>query len=96
MKITAYIHAQWNRYHEIFSFHVFGTDMTQYGYALLCKVEVEFESPTDVALRNTVSVALRSQATKIRADAFMQAQALDDQAQELLALDFKPEPSNPN
>ena len=43
MKITAYIHAQWNRYHEIFSFHVFGTDMTQYGYALLCKVEVEFE-----------------------------------------------------
>jgi len=96
MKVTAYIHAQWNRYSEEFSFQVFGADMTQYGYALLSQVEVEFESPMDVALRNAVSVALRSQATKIRADAFMQAQALDDQAQELLALDFKPEPSNPN
>jgi len=86
MELKAYIHAQWNKYSKEFNYSVLQQDMTEYGYILLAIRTVEVELPPDEDLRSAAVRVLRAKKNKVLADASIEAQQLDDEAQELLSL----------
>lgn len=91
----AFIHAQWNKYSKDFSYVAYAGDMTEYGYILLEERELSFESPDDKRLRSLAAQSLRAKKNKELAEAHVKAQEIDQEIEELLALEFKPAVEEP-
>ncbi len=88
--VKAFIHAQWNKYSEKFDYTVWQTDMTNCGYVLLDIKELNFESPPEKELKLMVVKSLLAKKEKIMADAYKESNEIQQEADELLALEFKP------
>lgn len=86
MELDTFIHAQWNQYSKKFDYSALQMDMTEYGYILLEKRKLQFDIPPDDELRNAAVRVLRMKKNKVLADASIEAQNLDNEIQELLAL----------
>ena len=84
--LKVYIGANWNKFSETFTFHAYNSDMTEYGYHTIEVVEIPVNPPSDEVLRNKVAAALVTQKNKVLADAWVQAQKLQEEADNLLAL----------
>ena len=91
MKKEVFIHAQWNKYTKAFDYSTMGQDMSDYGYIFLEKQELEFETPPEKEMRVLASKALRAQGNKTLANAHIEAKALYEEADSLLALEFTPD-----
>lgn len=87
MKIKSIIHAQWDRYAKEWKYEIFNGDMKDYGYVPLKEVEIEFESPTEKELQRLTVSALRQKQATIRAKAHLEAQEVEEEIGELLALE---------
>lgn len=91
MQTDVYIHAHWNKYSEKFNYEVFNQDMTEYGYVLIEKRTLDFETPEEKQLRIRAADALAAKLQKMRAEHYAEEQELETERKELLALEFKEE-----
>lgn len=90
MEKELFIHAQWNRYTETYDYALLQCDMTAYGYALIEQRIINFKTPTDKNLRLAIIAALQQQKLKKAGEAYAADLALQDEINNLLALEFKP------
>ena len=92
MKITAHIHAHWNKYSKEFQYSILSAeDMSEYGYIHILSTDIEFESLNDRELRGRAVLALQAQKRKIYVDAEAAASEVNAQIDQLTALEHKPE-----
>lgn len=90
MKATIYITADWNKWNKKFEFHARGyAPRDGSGDYLIEAREIEFDTPNDVRLRSKLATALKLKKNKILAAAHVEGIALDEEIQELLALEDK-------
>ena len=90
MKETIYITSHWNKYDKKFNYSVQGyKPSNDSGYILLEERDIEFDSPSDIDLRLRIANALKEKKTKVLADAHVEAKEIDEEIQELLALEDK-------
>lgn len=89
MKHRIGIWAHWDKYNEkfIFSADDAERDFTGIGYVKVHEQEVEFESPADRDLKAKLVIAKRAQQAKIKAAAFEECSNIEEEIQELLALE---------
>ena len=90
MEKTVYICASWSRYSKEFQYTVQGYEPSEGGgYILLEARELAFETPNDITLRMRMAEALRGRKNKILAEAHVEAKEVEEQIQEMLALEDK-------
>lgn len=92
MKITMFIRATWNKYagdSGAFQYDVCNSDMTEYGYVMVDERELEFESPVEQDLKMRVIQSLKAKKEKKRAEAQAELNEIDEEIQELLAIEDK-------
>ncbi len=89
MKKDLYIHYEWSASNKEFVYSFSASDMTWLGESLIEKREIEFESPPEAEMRKAAYALLQKKRSQILADAMVKAQDIDQQAQELLALEDK-------
>ena len=88
---TIYITAYWSEYSREFNYSAQGYPPSDsIGYILIEAREIEFEPPSDAALRLRVADALRGKKNKILADAHVESIKIDETIQQLLSLEYKP------
>lgn len=87
MKMTVYITAEWSSYRKEFDYRAYHAQVTLDREVPVAQVEVEFESPTDKELRRAMHAALIRQRQEVLAKAQVEANAITQEAQELLALE---------
>jgi hypothetical protein len=73
-------------YAEEFSYSVYGCDMSDYGYFIISEVELEVPELSPEILRKLAHAGLMKKKAKVLAEAWVQAQTIQDQADKLLAL----------
>ena len=93
MELKCFIHAQWSKYSEKFSYSVHNCDMTDYGYILLEEIDVPFESPNYKQLQVLTVKALRALKTTKLAAAQKECLEIQQEIDELLAIEYKPDES---
>jgi hypothetical protein len=84
--VKAIIHGSWLEYADEFSYSVHSCDMSDYGYFIISEVELEVPELSLEMLRKLVHAGLMKKKAKVLAEAWVQAQTLQDQADKLLAL----------
>ena len=90
MKETCYIVAHWNKYDRTFRYNIRGYAPSEGGEDILLEMRVlEFVSPNDALLRQLAAKVLREKKNKIIADAHVEGVAIDEEIQELLAIEDK-------
>jgi len=89
---TIKLFAQWNRYSENFLYHVFESDMSDYGYIHLKDVDIEFESPPEKELKGLAIIALNKKKAQIYVKASEEVAGVDKELDSLLALEDKTTP----
>ncbi len=90
MKATIYIVACWDKWNKKFNFRARGYEPSSgSGDHLLESREIEFDTPNDITLRSLIANALRDKKNKVLAEAHVESIAIDEEIQELLALEDK-------
>lgn len=90
MKETCYIVAHWNKYSKQFEYNIQGYSPSENsGNILLETRELVFISPNDTVLRTLAAKALQEKKNQILADAHVETVAIDEEIQEMLALEDK-------
>lgn len=85
-----YIVAHWSSYSKEFQYSTQGYEPSNdNGYILLEERELNFETPNDTTLRLRIAQALRGKKNRILADAHIEAKEVDEEIQELLAIEDK-------
>ncbi|HTE41727.1 MAG TPA: hypothetical protein VK629_12920 [Steroidobacteraceae bacterium] len=88
MKKTIYVHAEladWKD--EGYLLQYWDRDMGERCGPLVAKLEVEFDLPSKTDLANGFVAALRKEQQKVRAEAEVKANAIEDRISQLLALE---------
>lgn len=92
MKQTMYVHAskKYNGTNE-FDIDMKVCDMTEYGYILIGTVEVsaDFDLPDDFNFTQAEIDSLKTQKSKIQAEAQMKITQIDEQIQRLQCIEYK-------
>ena len=83
-----HISAVWNKYQKCFDYCVTAYNPGD-GYVLLEERKSFFESPAESELRIKAAVVLREKKNKVIADAHVEALEIEQEIQELLALEDK-------
>ena len=91
MQLEVIIHARWNKWSKQFDYSTQPIDMTEYGYIVLETRTLEFESPTEKQLKVRATTALRAQKSAVLAKAMLEANEIEQEITELLAIEHKPE-----
>lgn len=89
---TIFIHAKWYKHigdNGGFTYFIHDCDMAAYGYVLLEVREIEFQTPIEREIKLQQAKALTIKKNKILADAYVEAQGIQQEADELLALENK-------
>lgn len=87
--LRIFIHAKWDKYDQKWEYKIRESDYTKYGEALLEVRNVEFTTPDDLAMKALVVKALRFQKSEILAAAAVEAMNVQEDIDELLALEDK-------
>lgn len=87
MKVTIYISMHWNKYSKEMEPVVRQSTYLSDGDILIAQQEVEFESWGDTQLRQAVYKALLEKKSKVLADAYVEAEEIQNEANDLLALE---------
>ena len=83
--VTVYIH---HRSDNPYGYHAFGIDMTNYGYVLICQVDVPFTpKPKSERIQDCIA-DLKIQANKIQVEAFDKSAVIQEQINNLLQLGY--------
>jgi len=94
MEITVYIHASWNKWAKKFEFSASESeDLTFLDQIKVSTHQITFESPVENDLRLAIRKVLLASRNKILADAYVKAEKVQQEADELLALEYKSESS---
>lgn len=92
MEKTLYITAHWCKYNKEFLYAVQGYEPSSDSeYVVIEKRLVNFETPNDTELRVRIAGALKNKRSKVLADAHEEVVQIDQEIQELLALEDKSE-----
>lgn len=92
MILKIFVNLRWNKYSKTFDYSLanYSADPGD-DYVTVCEKEVEFEGLDDQQERALLHKALLGKRSKILADAHVEAQEYAEMAQELLAIEHKPE-----
>ena len=88
-EITAFLHRQKESYETEYRYSVYNSDMSDYGYTLLAEKTVYFDLPTESLMLNKEIEMLNRKAQKIKADAFVEVDRINEKIQSLLAIEDK-------
>lgn len=95
MKKTIYVIAGWNKYSKTFDYSLSTWKPAEDSESVLvCEREVEFESLAEAELKQRIYDALHRHRKSVLADAYAEAVEIEAMANELLAIEYKPEESN--
>lgn len=89
MELEIFIHADWSKYRKEFDYNVHNSDYTSVGEILLEVRTIQFESPPEMELRKKAYALLMKEKQEVLANAQVKAMEIEQQAQELLALEDK-------
>lgn len=84
-----FIHARYSEYTKDFSFEVYPTDMSAYGYIHLETRELPFTPPPIANLIFLQHQQLKDKLEKVRADAQVEVGKIEESIQKLLCLEHK-------
>lgn len=84
-----FIHARYSEYTKNFSFEVYPTDMSAYGYIHLETRELTFSPPPLTNLIFLQTQQLKDKLEKVRADAQVEVTKIEEALQKLLCLEHK-------
>lgn len=87
MEVKSYIYASWCLYEKKFDYRI--RNYTVSNEVLVAEVMVPFESPTETQLRSDMAGLLRAKRQEVLADAQVEANKIDEQIQQMLALEDK-------
>ena len=90
IKTTAFIHAQ-RSYGGKYEFTVFQSDVSGYGYFLVCKKEIEVTADIDdnFSIDAAEIASLKEQKKKIQAEANKKIVEIEERIQSLLCIEYK-------
>ena len=88
-EITAFLHRSKESYETEYRYSVYNCDMSEYGYTLLAEKKVSFDLPTESLMLNKEIEMLNRKAQKIKADAFVEVEKINEKIQSLLAIEDK-------
>lgn len=93
MLVKSYICANWSPWDKSWNYRVLSYDASTSDpeYILIEARELEFESLSDRELKREFVAALRKKKSKVRADAQVELNSIDEQIQELLAIEDRSE-----
>jgi len=87
---TIYISTHWNRYSKELQYSIKDYEPCEGGESTLLEArEITFETPNDTTLRLRVAEALRARKQKVLAEAHIEVKEIEEQIQEMLALEDK-------
>ena len=88
IEITGHIHWRKARYQKEEEYQFFQTDMSQYGYVVVCPTTLELEIPDDFdPVKGQVEV-LKKERARIHAEFQSRVNEIDDALSKLLCLEF--------
>ena len=88
-EIQVFIHRARPSYSNEYSYTPHSCDMSDYGYVLLAEKLVSFDLPIESVMVNKEIDVLNKQLQKIKADAFVEVEKINNQIQSLLAIEDK-------
>ena len=89
MKLTAYIHAEYDPWAKSYRFQISQVDMSPNWGPVLATAEVEFDPPPHDVLVNGTIKQYREMQTKILAEAQMKHNEIEKTIQEMLCIECK-------
>jgi hypothetical protein len=90
MEKTAFIVAHWNKYNKSFDYALQGYRPSENSdHVVVHEIPVPFETINEKELQGRIVIALRAKKTQIFEDAAQEAKEVDDEIQELLAIEDK-------
>ena len=91
VKKEVFIHVKKEFYETDYSVHLYGYDMSEYGYILIGTSIVDVNIPSIDILTNLHIQNLRGKEQKLKADFQVAKQGIEDEIQSLLSIGFTPE-----
>lgn len=88
MKQKFKMHVAYKKSFGTEAFHLFQSDMSQYGYVPVCETEVEVDIPDDFDPLAGQVATLKQQRAKVHAEFQARVNEIDDALAKLLCLDF--------
>ena len=95
MKLKVYIHANYDEYEKVYTYKAWSQDMSTSEYCgpLVETLEVDFTPPPhDVLVKGTIA-QYREHQKKIMAEAERQRAILEQRINDMLCLEYQPEPA---
>ena len=91
VKKEVFIHVKKEFYETDYSVHLYGHDMSDYGYILIGTSMVNVNIPSIDVLTNLHIKNLRGKEQKLKADFQVVKQKIEDEIQSLLSIGFTPD-----
>ena len=91
VKKEVFIHVKKEFYETDYSAHLYGHDMSEYGYILIGTSIVDVNIPSIDILTNLHIQNLREKEQKLKADFQVAKQGIEDEIQSLLSIGFTPD-----
>lgn len=91
VKKEVFIHVKKEFYETDYSVHLYGYDMSNYGYILIGTSLVDITIPSINVLTELHVKSLRDKEQKLKADYQVAKQEIEDEIQSLLSIGFTPE-----
>ena len=88
-EIKAFLHRSKPTYETEYRYSIHSTDMSDYGYTLVTEKTVSFDLPPESLMLNKEITMLNRKAQKIKAEAFVATEKINNQIQSLLAIEGK-------
>lgn len=89
-KKEVFIHVKKEHYETDYSIHLYGHDMSDYGYILIGTSLVNVTMPSNEILTELHIKNLRNKEQKLKADFQVAKQGIEDEIQSLLSIGFTP------
>ena len=88
-EFIAFLHRSKQSYETEYKYLIYPCDMSEYGYTFLAENVVHFNLPTESLMLNKEIEMLNKKAQKIKADAFVEVDRINEKIQSLLAIEDK-------
>lgn len=93
MELPIKVFAVWDTYSKEWDYHISTHDMTTVGWCFVCEVMVPFEPLGHTELLKQATALLTKHKQKLLADSQVEANKVQAQIDEMLAIEYKPEPA---